>query len=65
MIAGWEPDLLEEWLKKGPYVDTENHRLTIRGIKLSADGALGSRGAWLLQPYADRPEHGGRVTIPM
>jgi predicted amidohydrolase YtcJ len=25
------------------------------GIKLFADGALGSRGAWLKQPYADKP----------
>ncbi len=65
MIAGWEPDLLQEWLKNGPDIDRENHRLTVRGIKLSADGALGSRGAWLLQPYADRPGHSGAATIPM
>ncbi|MFH1746941.1 MAG: amidohydrolase [Planctomycetota bacterium] len=30
-------------------------RLTVRSAKLYADGALGSRGAWLLEPYADRP----------
>lgn len=30
-------------------------QLTIRAIKLIADGAMGSRGAWLLAPYADRP----------
>lgn len=30
-------------------------RLTVRGVKLYADGAMGSRGAWLLEPYADRP----------
>ena len=29
------------------------------GIKLFADGALGSRGAWLKQPYADKPESRG------
>lgn len=29
------------------------------GIKLFADGALGSRGAWLKQPYADKPETRG------
>jgi predicted amidohydrolase YtcJ len=29
------------------------------GIKLFADGALGSRGAWLKQPYADRPDSRG------
>ncbi len=30
-------------------------RLTVRACKLYADGAMGSRGAWLLAPYADRP----------
>ena len=29
------------------------------GIKLFADGALGSRGAWLKQPYADKPDTRG------
>jgi hypothetical protein len=30
-------------------------RLTVRSAKLFADGAMGSRGAWLLEPYNDRP----------
>lgn len=30
-------------------------RLSIRACKLYMDGALGSRGAWLLEPYSDRP----------
>lgn len=30
-------------------------RLTVRSCKLYVDGAMGSRGAWLLEPYADRP----------
>jgi predicted amidohydrolase YtcJ len=34
-------------------------RLRALGIKLFADGALGSRGAWLKQPYADKPETRG------
>ncbi len=29
--------------------------LVVRSCKLYADGAMGSRGAWLLEPYADRP----------
>ena len=33
-----------------------NNMLTVRAIKITADGALGSRGAWLLEPYADLPE---------
>jgi predicted amidohydrolase YtcJ len=32
----------------------DNH-LTVRAIKRQIDGALGSRGAWLLEPYADLP----------
>jgi predicted amidohydrolase YtcJ len=34
-------------------------KLSVRGFKLYADGALGSRGACLLQPYNDRPKHYG------
>lgn len=34
-------------------------RLRMAGIKLYADGALGSRGAWLKQPYADKPDTRG------
>jgi predicted amidohydrolase YtcJ len=34
---------------------------TVRGIKLFADGALGSRGAWMLAPYSDDPGNTGLV----
>ncbi|MEP7130622.1 MAG: amidohydrolase [Sphingomicrobium sp.] len=34
-------------------------RLRAAGIKLFADGALGSRGAWLKQPYTDKPDTRG------
>jgi predicted amidohydrolase YtcJ len=34
-------------------------RLRAVGIKFFADGALGSRGAWLKQPYADKPDTRG------
>jgi predicted amidohydrolase YtcJ len=36
----------------------DNH-LTIRAIKHYMDGALGSRGAWLLAPYSDKPDSSG------
>ena len=36
-------------------VDYANGHLTVRAIKRSIDGALGSRGAWLLERYADSP----------
>jgi|TARA_B100000959_G_scaffold206827_1_gene216983 hypothetical protein len=39
----------------------DNH-LTVRAIKRSIDGALGSRGAWLLEPYSDSPESTGLNT---
>jgi predicted amidohydrolase YtcJ len=32
-----------------------DNRLTVRAIKAYIDGALGSRGAWLLEPYSDQP----------
>ena len=35
--------------------DFAGHRLTVGGIKKWMDGALGSRGAWLLEPYTDSP----------
>jgi predicted amidohydrolase YtcJ len=39
--------------------------LTVRGIKLSIDGALGPRGAWLLEPYTDHPGTKGHNTVPV
>jgi predicted amidohydrolase YtcJ len=36
----------------------------VAGVKLFADGALGSRGAALLEPYADRPGSAGLVVTP-
>jgi predicted amidohydrolase YtcJ len=47
-IAGPAPT---RWLYDG--------RLRMVGVKLFADGALGSRGAWLKQPYADKPDTKG------
>ncbi len=40
-------------------------RLTVRAVKLSIDGALGARGAWLLEPYSDAPELTGLNLIPL
>ena len=41
-----QPALLDEWFRRGPEIDPEA-RLVIRGVKMYADGALGSRGAAL------------------
>lgn len=38
--------------------------LTIRAVKMYGDGALGSRGAWLLEPYEDDPGNSGFYTTP-
>jgi hypothetical protein len=64
MLTGWDKDLLKEWYEKGPRVDPD-HLVTIRSVKLNCDGALGSRGAWLLEAYTDRPGHFGHETLPM
>jgi predicted amidohydrolase YtcJ len=36
--------------------------LTVRAVKRAIDGALGSRGAWLLAPYTDKPDSSGLNT---
>ncbi|AQV02837.2 amidohydrolase [Desulfococcus multivorans] len=43
-------------------VDYGNGFLTVRSIKLFMDGALGAHGAWLLEPYTDKPESTGLPT---
>jgi predicted amidohydrolase YtcJ len=37
----------------------------VRAIKITGDGALGSRGAWLLEPYSDSPQSVGLPTTPV
>ncbi len=46
----------DKWIKKGPYI---TDRLHVGGFKLYADGALGSRGACLLDNYTDKPKWKG------
>ena len=53
---------LDHYLRRGAQKGLHNGRLWIRSIKISADGALGSRGAALLEPYSDEPSHAGLVT---
>jgi hypothetical protein len=50
--------MLDTWFSSGPLVDYGG-RLTVRAVKLYADGALGSRGAALLAPYSDDPKNSG------
>lgn len=46
-----------------PIQDAGNAHLTVKSIKVSLDGALGSYGAWLLEPYSDRKEFYGQNTF--
>ncbi|HEY0156090.1 MAG TPA: amidohydrolase [Thermoanaerobaculia bacterium] len=57
-MLGDNDALLQQWFESGPLVDYGG-RLTIRSVKLYADGALGSRGAALLAPYSDDPGNTG------
>ncbi|MBI1901085.1 MAG: amidohydrolase [Planctomycetia bacterium] len=55
---------LEDQLASLRTIDYQD-RLTVRAIKCMADGALGSHGAWLLEPYNDLPESTGLVVQPI
>jgi predicted amidohydrolase YtcJ len=52
-------DTLTERLPGYQVKDAGGGFLTVGGIKRLADGALGSHGAWLLEPYSDQPESTG------
>jgi len=43
-------------LKEGPIIEAFDNHFNLRSIKVVSDGALGSRGAALLEPYSDVPE---------
>jgi hypothetical protein len=58
MLDGSDTDLLAEEFARGPQV-TGDGMLAVRAVKLSADGALGSRGALLSTPYSDEPTTSG------
>ncbi|MFD2967571.1 amidohydrolase [Sphingobacterium bambusae] len=60
MIAG-NPNSIDKYLNEGFY---QSDRLSIRSIKLMADGALGSRGACLLDHYHDAPTRGFLLYSP-
>jgi predicted amidohydrolase YtcJ len=50
------PNYYDRWIKKGRYT---NGKITVGGFKVYADGALGSRGACLLNDYHDKPHWKG------
>lgn len=60
-MIGGDGALWREYLKKGPEL---GEFLTVRAIKLMGDGALGSRGAALWQPYTDDKQNTGLLVTP-
>lgn len=64
MLSGGDRNMVYEWFRKGAEIDSAGW-LTVRSVKLHCDGALGSRGAWLLEPYSDRKDFSGMATLPM
>ena len=46
-----------------PIINEGNGFLTVKAVKVALDGALGSYGAWLLEPYTDRPGWTGENTF--
>jgi predicted amidohydrolase YtcJ len=59
-MIGGPGELWDRYRKRGPEV---GERLVVRSIKLMADGALGSRGAAMLAPYADDPGNTGLLMV--
>jgi predicted amidohydrolase YtcJ len=52
-------------IKDFPKLNLGNHFFTVRAVKAYFDGALGSYGAWLLEPYSDKPDSYGQNTTPL
>ncbi len=55
---------IAHYFNVGPRSSLYNSRLWVRSIKLYSDGALGSRGAALLEPYSDDPTNSGLLVSP-
>ena len=63
MLSNPGKDDVTEYLKANMVGNYGNHFLKVNSIKLFSDGALGSRGAALFEPYSDRPGYSGLLTI--
>lgn len=58
-------DVLARWMSRYRVVGAGDNFLTVRAVKRLMDGALGSHGAWLLEPYDDLPSSRGLNTLPI
>ena len=63
MVSAQDEALTDYWLARPPVIADDDSRLTIRSFKAVMDGALGSRTAWLHQPYTDDPGTSGVQTF--
>jgi len=59
MVSGGTGAAFAAGLDRARVIGYGGDMFTVRAIKMYADGALGSRGAWLLAPYADKPDSTG------
>ncbi len=59
VTIGGTGETWEHFLQRGPIKGQSRNMLTVRAIKLYSDGALGSRGASLIEPYSDEPDNDG------
>lgn len=64
MVRHESNEVMDAKLAEYRMVAEGNDFLAVRSIKRQIDGALGSHGAWLLEPYADLPESVGLVLEP-
>ncbi|MBI3402262.1 MAG: amidohydrolase [Acidobacteria bacterium] len=62
MMLRETPDKLAADMPKYRTINYGDKRFSVRAIKRAIDGALGSRGAWMLEPYADLPSTSGMNT---
>lgn len=59
MVSMKDRATVEKYLKSGIEIGSENDQLTVRGMKLFMDGAMGSRGAAFDEPYSDDKKNRG------
>ena len=64
MVSGSDDASLRYYMGRGPQSALLDGHLWVRAVKLYADGALGSRGAALLEPYSDDPGNRGLLLTP-
>ncbi|HEX7050150.1 MAG TPA: amidohydrolase [Longimicrobiales bacterium] len=65
MVRNETNETMAEKLPEYRMIGVADHHLTVRAIKRQVDGALGSHGAWLLEPYIDLPSSTGLVLEPL